>query len=633
MSWEVPTMQSKTSCCKGGRTLFRKALTRWWPLWAGYAFVLFLMLPMPLLNHLERLARADAGSWLQPVQNIAFAQIRLGLPLVSIFAGLFMAGAVFDFLFSARSTNMMASLPVKREGVFLSHFAAGAVMLLSADAAIFLLAVAIEAAGGVLHLQSLLTWLAVLAMENLIFYGVAVFCAQLTGHIVILPCLYLLFNFLAPVLQALIESILRLFVYGMHTVSAAWTEWLSPPMALLAGVRAIYEETIDSYDAITSTITGIEGWLPIGVWCAAAMALTALALLLYRRRRMECAGDTVAIPALRPVLKYLTALCCGLGLPVMLYYMLFSGGGHTNLPVFLALTALGTAVGYYGAEMIIRKSFRVFRGRWKGMLAAALVCCAFVCAAAFDLAGFERRVPDPADVESVQFSCQGDAVTLREPENLGALTALHRSIVSHQAENEAADDTRAVLFEYRLKNGGTLERYYAVAYDMAADSDLREAERLFNVAEARNLQQLLKDEVPVALQNIVSASVDYTDEDGSWQTRPLSATEAMDLYENAIAPDWADGRLGHRWLIEDDVYYNAMYDATIYLELRDHNTSGPEGERRSTLTFRVQTGAERTLAWLGARGVTLVTMAGIDSSYKPIGEPVTAGAYTHASIF
>lgn len=44
-------MQSKTSFFN--RTIFRKCLTRYWPLWLGYAFVLFLMLPLPLLNRLN----------------------------------------------------------------------------------------------------------------------------------------------------------------------------------------------------------------------------------------------------------------------------------------------------------------------------------------------------------------------------------------------------------------------------------------------------------------------------------------------------------------------------------------------------------------------------------------------------
>ena len=48
MSWEVRTMQSKTSCFNG--TVFRKTLSRCWPLWAATTLVLIFLLPVGLLD-------------------------------------------------------------------------------------------------------------------------------------------------------------------------------------------------------------------------------------------------------------------------------------------------------------------------------------------------------------------------------------------------------------------------------------------------------------------------------------------------------------------------------------------------------------------------------------------------------
>ena len=44
MSWEVRTMQSKTSYFNA--TLFRKNLTRFWPLWTVYAVLWLIAGPM-----------------------------------------------------------------------------------------------------------------------------------------------------------------------------------------------------------------------------------------------------------------------------------------------------------------------------------------------------------------------------------------------------------------------------------------------------------------------------------------------------------------------------------------------------------------------------------------------------------
>ena len=52
-----------------------------------------------------------------------------------------------------------------------------------------------------------------------------------------------------------------------------------------------------------------------------AAALLALALLLYRRRALETAGDAVAVPWLRPVFKYFMALGGALALAGVLFWV------------------------------------------------------------------------------------------------------------------------------------------------------------------------------------------------------------------------------------------------------------------------------------------------------------------------
>ena len=64
MSWEVRTMQSKTSCFNG--TLFRKNLTRFWPLW-GLASFIGALFPLAVLLDMVHRGRtaftAAQNSW------------------------------------------------------------------------------------------------------------------------------------------------------------------------------------------------------------------------------------------------------------------------------------------------------------------------------------------------------------------------------------------------------------------------------------------------------------------------------------------------------------------------------------------------------------------------------------------
>lgn len=598
-------MQSKTSFFN--RMIFRKCLTRYWPLWLGYIFVLFLATPVAVLNRLSISLYTYIGT---PVQDLLLEQTVVLLPLLSCIFGLLLAAATFDFLFTARGTGLMASLPVRREGVFLSCYASGVVMLLSSDVLIALITLIVEAANGAVHLQSLLIWLAVLAMEGLLFYSVAVFCAMLTGHILVLPCLYLLFNVGAALLQELVAQTLNLFVFGLDYNS--WgMEILSPIIAIFRDTDVVYDYLYPSNDMIYSSAVGLQGWWTIGGWCIAGLLLAVCALLLYRHRRMESAGDTVAIPKLRPVLKYIVTVFCALGFPICMCYLILGNSNVSNFPLFLALTVVGVAIGYYASEMIIRKSFRVFRGRWKGMVITAVVLCSLLCAADFDLFGYERRVPDADSVASVSVGVY-EPSEFRSAENLQSVCELHRSIVENKSlhENTVLSSAQRVDFHYTLKNGKTLSRSYYIADDESQyteSSDLRKLERLFNTDEAQLANETLHPEIPVSIETISYASVIYCDEFGNYADIELTAEEALELYETAIVPDCEAGTLGRRWLIQDETYLQTVCDVDIRFELQVRLTA----ERYDTrsIHFAPQINSTHTLAWLDARDIPHLPLA------------------------
>lgn len=52
MNWEVRTMRSVTSCFNS--TLYRKNLSRFWPIWALYSVIWLFALPLNLLTTIQR---------------------------------------------------------------------------------------------------------------------------------------------------------------------------------------------------------------------------------------------------------------------------------------------------------------------------------------------------------------------------------------------------------------------------------------------------------------------------------------------------------------------------------------------------------------------------------------------------
>ena len=99
---------------------------------------------------------------------------------------------------------------------------------------------------------------------------------------------------------------------------------------------------------------------------------------------------------MKPVFRYGCAVYAAILGGRLLYALLWdsfqSGQYFTVLPMILCMIA-GGAVGYYAASSCWRKTPRVFKTTWKGMLAVALGCAALCGAMKCDLFGVVRRAP------------------------------------------------------------------------------------------------------------------------------------------------------------------------------------------------------------------------------------------------
>ena len=233
MSWEVWTMKSRTSCSE--MSLFRRCLQRYWPFWLGMAAVMVLFYVLPLAKMLSDPSRPQVASGnLGPVQIFVYGHMDTCL-LYALLFGLIAAMLVFEHTYSTKLTGLFASLPVKRGRLFWQHWLAGAVMLLSTGLLIALALLAVEAVYGAADLPSALTFLAVWSMESLTFYGIAAFCVMLTGHVLVIPALYLLLNFAGSALNMMLGGLVTSYSYGVMngTNGLEWLHTLSPVVRLM----------------------------------------------------------------------------------------------------------------------------------------------------------------------------------------------------------------------------------------------------------------------------------------------------------------------------------------------------------------------------------------------------------------
>lgn len=555
-------MKSKTSLFNKGVAL--NLLKRCWPLWTGYFVLLLLVTPAVLSGRVDRLA---------PGEMLNYTLLNTGADVVyiSMAVGVLAAMAMFNYLYSTKSCGMMNMLPLRRETMFLTAFLTGLVPMLAADVLVMLIT-AVLYGGRLVYFKTLLLWLAMAVMGNISFYGFAVFCAVLTGNLVVLPVLYLVLNLTVYVAERAVRYLLSAFVYGMNASSCTLLV-LSPIMELLNSLSVMPVNYIDAEGMVqvVANVYQVNGLGVLGIYCAAGLVCAALALLIYRRRQMERATDVVAVPVLKPVFKYCMTFGTAVVLAYVVYAWLVSGNvsGMAAALLVLLLLLVGAVMGYYAAEMLMQKTLKVFPGKWKCCLVSCLILAVLTMAWEFDLFGYERRVPEADQVESAWLVQNNTGLT--EPENIQALTQLHQSFVDNKAENESAEERYTVTVRYMLKDGGTLVRCYPIRYDQEAlndpDSDIRRYEALENVEEAR-INRVVPP-FPVTITNISYGDVymSWLDEEGYYQGENLSLTDeqVFALYQ-CILKDLEAGTAGRYWVGESDAYLDTVSNIDINLE-------------------------------------------------------------------
>ena len=585
----------------------RDILRRCWPLWVAYLVFLAFTFPVNLVSYLQEagpaLSADPVGRYTSHVLSLSIiqAQVAIGVAILTVMV-------LFGWMYNSRGNTLMNLLPIRREGVFTTLYLTGLIPLLLCQALVLLVTVPILRGAGV-EIKYGLIWFASAALGVIAFYGFAVFCAMLTGNILVLPAVYLVLNLTAWVFESSVRSCLSGLVFGL-TYTDLRFDFLSPFVKLTDTLKA---------GQTPEGIQILEGLPLLGRYALAGLILSVAALLLYRRRRMECVSDFVAIPALKPVFRF----CMSLGSAAVLGAILCdsslvrTASAQSAAWIIAGLLIGGAVIGWIAAEMMIQRSVRILPMPWKGLAAVCLLCVLTIVSARTDLTGFERRIPDPNRVESVEFWYNTE---LREEDNIRAVTELHREIVTERdryaaspddavlpgspafpdpgAGENASPEQRVVEFSlpilYHMKDGGTMQRLYNVKFP-AGDSDRPEtlAGKILSVMNSREgIQNRMESFGPVNEENIRYASIIRITAEGDWQQNRLTPQETVELWTSAMIPDAKEEKLDLVTIEETPQSLSRQTNLLIEIAVSD------EYSRGMGRSFQVYTTSERCLEWI-----------------------------------
>ena len=576
------------------KTLFRNQVQRTWPLWLGYTLVWLFIVPVTLFTESSaRQGHYDASDAADFLLNTG---ARGGIFMAFGF-GLLFAMLSFSYLTKGRATNGYHALPVRRETLFATTYCTGLFCQIVSILLAFLLGTAVASP---FHLSfTSVTGAAMLAamLETVFYYSFAVLCVMMTGQMLAAPAFYVIGSFLAVAMESLVRSFAGNFLFGYAASGTVQLGFLSPLYWMLRQLDISYDYTYveTSGDILSSNPQLASGSLTMLIaYALAGLAIAVIAMLLYRTRKSELTGSTVAFSWAAPVFKYGVAFCTAIAIGQMLYYFLFGqyqASGSYSLPgTIVCMVAAGLA-GYYIAEMLIRKSFNVFRAGAKGAAVVAGILVLFGIAMTFDLTGYESRVPNESEVESVSYSFGGKTqVATEDPDTIRYLLAAHRAIVDNKDDQlrrvngpvpiDTDSNTGRVEFSleftYYLENGMQLKRSYIVYLSEDELSDPASVTGRMNAlymcpeSAKRRILGYNYDDISNAL-NILDSYCSYYGESGTVDYS-LTAEQAQKVYD-ALLQDAENvgGSSGNIFTVQEYASGGITYSLELYFETVNEN--------------------------------------------------------------
>ena len=587
-------MQSKTSFFN--KTLYRKNLSRYWPLW-GMASFLAALFPLAML---VQLLRMDTHFSMEPLEatQAYYSAVAYVLPWLTLIYAVLCAVVTWGYLYNARSVGTMHTLPIRRQGLFVTGLLSGLTMALAPYVVLGALMGVISLCFGFFEPVGFgVTVLAVLG-ETLFYFGSATCVAFITGNAFAMPALYFIFHSLAAGLDLLVSAFSAGFYFGVNGEYTGVVEWLSPTVYLINNVRVDcqymdVQVAPDITRAVLQSVSLEKGWL-IAAYAAVGAVLLVIAWLLYSRRRSESAGDVVAVGWMKPVFRcgvtLISAMLFGLALYAIFWGSYQSGSYYETIPLAVSMLVAG-AIGYYAASMLLAKSLRVFRGSWKGLVLTAVFVAAVIGVFRFDLFGVERRVPQLGEIKELYLYTANNSYTLypdKDADTIENIRALHAAIIADKDYVEAtnrrryADDWQGydaeglsrgdqVRLTYTLNSGRTVSRSYWLYLSRGRLEQPGTYDNLLDTLV--NSEDMKQRRLRLDKAGLTPEYVDiYADCSGTSET--FGSRQAKELLE-AVSADAAEGTWGnYDWFENDEA---GQYALDVSVQFRNPETGYYEG--------------------------------------------------------
>lgn len=544
------------------KTVFRKDITRFAPLWAIY----FIGGLLVMLNVV------DSGSYNGYFSASSVGETIAYFAIINLIYAAMAAQLLFGDLYNTRLCNALHAMPMRRENWFLTHLVSGLLFSLVPNGiGIFIV---MPQMGDFWFVAFI--WLLGMTLEYLFFFGLAVFSIFCTGNRFAMAAVYGILNGASMIALWFVQTVYEPQLYGVTVVTEPF-QLLCPIVQIMSNEEMIlwsWESVLHTaYDEVRIyKYMGFgEGWGYLAIVAAIGVALLALSLVMYRRRKLESAGDFIAVSPLAPVFGVVYTLCVG-----AVFAMFGEAVGSSYVPYLL----VGLPVGWFTGRMLLQRTVKVFSGKnflRCGIVMAAVLISIFVTM--LDPLGITRWTPEADQVASVtvsdsRYAYRNEGVlTVQEQENIQSVIDIQKYIIQYGETGEyGSDKTVNLYFTYKLKDGRTVKRGYFA---------------------------WVNDEVHTQLRWLFSDPKVYIPYD-DWRTNPKRVSDIyvdgqpidQQYYESLLSAVEADSKAGS--LAYDYQYHDDKDEIKLWISITYRDDAGDDDMRE----VRVYGDSENLIAWL-----------------------------------
>lgn len=625
-------MQSKTSFFN--KTLYKKNLTRFAPVWGVYTLCLALGVLLVYSNGGTMKQFHFANNYMYDMFSL-LAVANLGYALL-------VAQLLFGDLYNSRMCNMLHAFPIRRESWFFTNVLS-ALTFSVVPTAVMALVSAPLLLGSMFEGAVMLAFWAFLAanLEFICCFGIAAFAAMCTANRFTMAAGYGLLHAGAMIAYWLVDTVYRPMLYGVITPTQLM--YNLTPMYHMADrnfvkteftLYQLQEKYGDKLDGVTVTYTVTDEWWHLWLAAGVGIVFILLALALYKQRQLECAGDAVAFRALVPVFEVLCAVCVTTAASFLLENLLYI------TEMRMVTLTIGLIVGWFVAKMLVEHTTRVFRLKnFYGLGILAAVFALSLALTQFDVLRVEDYIPAAAKVKSVRFESDWTrGQDLEDPGDIEAMLRLHQEALNDRAESDGGhvrgydgswvkyidsndhlydvklSDNRMIDAElsthvavikltYTLDNDKIVKRRYNVWVDSPAG---RIANQYLNSWDELDFMTMTQEGVEkkrseLAMETFQYMNVNYLDEDELPEVcfekdAAIELLQCMDL-------DMQEGHMAPHPYFHNGVFQREEEkdeeDGLVETESRTVTFSG----RKYTWSIDIYPDARHTVTWLKDHGL------------------------------